>query len=119
MQDRVQRTDIDEFLEARVITGRRPFLVATVTLPGNVSENAINVEVFGLDHPDVPVGEQTPTGAFLQVQHTLTTEPIHPDQFALSVIEVGGNWLRFRIKRLDTSGGWGQPLKVQILFFAG
>jgi hypothetical protein len=25
----------------------------------------------------------------------------------------------FRIKRLDSSGGWGQRLTVQILLFAG
>ena len=61
--------------------------------------------------------------AFLQVG----TDPGSPDQFALSVVELAPPSpvaspdlkLRFRIKHLDSAGGWSQQLRVQILVVIG
>jgi hypothetical protein len=121
VQEQMRRTDIDQIKEARVIGVDPPFLVASASLDPSGGENAINVLVSGLDHEDLPVTGFDKMAAFLQVRQGGDPEPIRPDQFALSVIDVshavGTNFVLFRIKRLDTSGGWGQRLKIQILFF--
>jgi hypothetical protein len=112
----------DQEKEARVIAVHPPFLVGTARL--NRSEkNAINVFVHGLSHEDFPDTDFDKIGAFVQVHQQEDLDHPVPDQFAVSIIEVrpalGTNTVAFRIKRLDSSGGWGQRLTVQILLFAG
>jgi hypothetical protein len=116
MDDQMQRTDVDQVKKARVLGIHPPFLVASASLDGSGGENAISVLVHGLEHQDFATAGMNQMGAFLQVRQGTDPETIRPDQFALSVIEVGSNFVVFRIKRLDTSGGWGQQLKIQILF---
>ncbi len=113
--------EFDQEKEARVIAARPPFLVATAKLDRS-EKNAINVHVHGLDHPDFAVEDAGEMGAFVQVRQQESGTAL-PDQFAISIVEVrpalGTNVVVFRIKRLDSSGGWGQRLTVQILLFAG
>jgi hypothetical protein len=120
VQEQMQRSDLDQVKEARVIGVDPPFLVASASLDAS-AKNAINVLVHGLDHEDLSVTDFDKMAAFLQVRQAGDPEPVRPDQFAISVIDVsraaGSNIVIFRIKRLDTSGGWGQQLKIQILFF--
>jgi hypothetical protein len=111
----------DQEKEARVIAAHPPFLVATVELDRS-EKNAISVFVSGLDHDDIELGDPRKMVAFVQVRQQEDLGPV-PDQFAVSIIEVrpalGTRTVAFRIKRLDSSGGWGQRLTVQILLFAG
>ena len=72
--------------------------------------------VDGLEHQDFDTAGVNQMGAYLQVRQGTDPETIRPEQFALSVIDIGSNSVIFRIKRLDRSGGWGQQLKIQILF---
>jgi hypothetical protein len=116
VQEQMQRSDIDQWKEARVIGVHSPFLVASASLDASGGKNAINVVVHGLEHQDFDTAGVNQMAAFLQVRQGGDSEPIRADQFALSVIDVGSNFVTFRIKRLDTSGGWGQQLKIQILF---
>jgi hypothetical protein len=114
--------EFDQEKEARVIAAHSPFLVATAALDRS-EKNAINVFVHGLDHEDFSSGDFDKMGAFVQVRQSQQFSTALPDQFAVSIIEVrsalGTNTVAFRIKRLDTSGGWGQQLRIQILLFAG
>jgi hypothetical protein len=111
----------DQEKETRVIAAHPPFLVATVELDRS-EKNAISVFVSGLDHDDIELGDPRKMVAFVQVRQQEDLGPV-PDQFAVSIIEVrpalGTRTVAFRIKRLDSSGGWGQRLTVQILLFAG
>jgi hypothetical protein len=111
----------DQSKEARVIAAHPPFLIATMKLDPS-EKNAINVHVHRLDHDDFAVRDNGKMGAFVQVRQQENLGTV-PDHFALSIIEVGralgSNVVVFRIKRLDSSGGWGQRLTVQILLFAG
>lgn len=113
----------DQEKRARIISAHPPFLVATARLDPS-EKNAINVSVHGLNNADFPVwdGDWGRMGAFVQVRQQERSD-IPPDQFAVSIVEVaptlGTNSVRFRIKRLDHHGGWGQRLTVQILLFAG
>ena len=122
MHEQLRRADTDQDKEARVIGVDPPFLVASVRLDPSGGKNAINVFVHGLHHQDLPVTDLNKMAAFLQVRQGADPETIRPDQFALSVIDVshalGTNVVTFGIKRLDTSGGWGQQLNVQILLVA-
>jgi hypothetical protein len=110
----------DQEKEARVIAAHPPFLIATVQLDRS-EKNAITVH--GLHHDDFPVGDLSDMGAFVQVRQSEDVSTALPDQFAVSIVEVrpalGTNVVVFRVKRLDSSGGWGQRLTVQILLFAG
>jgi hypothetical protein len=111
----------DQDKEARVIAAHPPFLIATARLDRS-EKNAINVHVHGLDHEDFEVRDAGKLGAFVQVRQQDDLGTV-PDHFAVSIIEVrpalGTNIVVFRIRRLDSSGGWGQRLTVQILLFAG
>jgi hypothetical protein len=82
--------------------------IASVLLQPNLNENAINVTVR-----DIPVVEDV-RRVFLQVRQS-TTDRTFPDQFSTQVIKIDDDSLVFRIKRLDSQGGWGQRLHVQIL----
>jgi|Tabmets5t2r1_1033131.scaffolds.fasta_scaffold10143_1 hypothetical protein len=112
----------DQEKEARVIAAHPPFLIGTVQLDRS-EKNAITVHVHGLDHEDFTVGDLSDMGAFVQVRQSEDLSTAVPDQFAVSIVEVhpalGTNVVVFRIKRLDSSGGWGQRLTVQVLLFAG
>ena len=112
----------DQEKEARVIAAHPPFLIATVQLDRS-EKNAITVHAHGLHHDDFPVGNLSDMGAFVQVRQSEDVSTALPDQFAVSIVEVrpalGTNVVVFRVKRLDSSGGWGQRLTVQILLFAG
>jgi hypothetical protein len=114
--------EFDQEKEARVIAAHPPFLIATVRLDRS-EKNAITVHVHGLADDNFPVGDHSNMGAFVQVRQSEALSTTVPDQFAVSIVEVshavGTNVVVFRIKRLDSSGGWGQRLTVQILLFAG
>jgi hypothetical protein len=102
----LQRTDIDQWKKARVISVHQPFLVASASLDGNVDENAIKVFVDGLEHQGFDTAGVNQMGAFLQVRQGTDPENNTAGQFALSVINIGSNFVIFRMKRLDKSGGW-------------
>jgi hypothetical protein len=98
------------------------FATAIVVLePSTKNAAVVKVTNFKLPHLENP--GNAVMQAFLQVG----TDPGTPDQFALSVIELAPPSsparpdlkLRFRIKRLDSAGGWSQQLRVQILVVIG
>jgi hypothetical protein len=102
--------------------GFASFATANVVLEPS-TRNAAIVKVTNLKLPDL----EDPGNAVLQAFLQVGTNPGTPDQFALSVVELAPPSsaarpdlkLRFRIKRLDSGGGWSQQLRVQILVVIG
>jgi hypothetical protein len=86
-----------------------PFRFASVRLEANkTSDPNVTVTVEGL-------GGGLLRQAFLQVQQDPDAERPYPDDFSLQVIELGDDFLVFRIRRVDAKTGWHQELKVQML----
>jgi hypothetical protein len=102
--------------------GFASFATANVVLKPS-TKNAAIVKVTNLKLPDL----ENPGNAVMQAFLQVCTDPGTPDQFALSVIELAPPSsaaspdlkLRFRIKHLDSAGGWSQQLRVQILVVIG
>ena len=99
-----------------VVKGRRnpPFLNAYVELENKTKDPNVTVTVTGL------VGVGSLRQVFLEVRQDLKAEskfdkPVLTDQFATQVIEVGDDFVKFRIRRIDAATGWHQKLRVQML----
>jgi|SRR5450755_1954817 len=120
-------------------------MLAVSVLVGSSSSNELTVKATNLiiDPPGAPAPEPTPvpppmstppptqppTGYVMIPTYTLLqARQQYPqtnsdfgwnDEFALQVIESdladGGNSLIFRVKRLDSTVGWGQQLQVDIM----
>ena len=99
-----------------VVKGRRnpPFLNAYVELENKTKDPNVTVTVTGL------VGVGNLRQVFLEVRQDLKAEskfdkPVLTDQFATQVIDVGADFVKFRIRRIDAPTGWHQKLRVQML----
>ena len=75
---------------------------------GSSSDNELTVTAKGLT-------TSQPGYVFLQARQHDNLVHNYPDAFALQVIQVTADSVTFLVKRLDTSGGWGQELQVDIL----
>lgn len=112
MQDQRQLVEYDRHLQAREKFVRQPLLFASAQLDGNNGgPNEIRVLVFDLFEEDLTF---VPSGR-MGVLFELVTDPSKPDRFRTQLIEVGEGYVGFRIKRLDSTGGWGQRLKIKIV----
>lgn len=97
--------------------GFASFATANVVLEPS-TKNAAIVKVTNLKLPDL----ENPGNAVMQAFLQVGIDPGTPDQFALSVIELAPPSsaarpdlkLRFRIKRLDSAGGWSRQLRVRV-----
>ena len=85
-------------------------LEAASVVVGSSLSNEVTVTATGLGG-----NEYNPGYVFLQARQSDTSEHNFPDEFALQVIELFGDSVTFRVKRLDGEGGWSQSLQVDIL----
>jgi hypothetical protein len=103
---------------ARIGAVNPPFLFASIDLAPNPGtdpkSNNVKVIVEGLKGR---AGVGRLRQAFLQVRQA-DAVPVHPDHFTLQVVEVGRDYLVFRIRRVDANSGWHQPLRIQMLLIA-
>lgn len=88
-------------------------VVAASVIVGSSSTNELTVNATGIDAGSGIY--QSPGYVFLQARQR-QDEPEYPDEFALQVIQVWTDSVTFQVKRLDSTGGWGQSLQVDILF---
>jgi hypothetical protein len=91
-----------------------PFLFASVDLENKTKDPNVTVTVEGLG------GVGRLRQVFLEVRQDPDAKlkfnvPVLTDQFATQVIEVGHDFVKFRIRRVDAPTGWHQKLKVQML----
>jgi hypothetical protein len=91
-----------------------PFLFASVDLENKTNDPNVTVTVEGL------AGVGSLRQVFLEVRQDPDAKrkfgkPVLTDQFAAQVIDIGGDRLIFRIRRVDADTGWHQKLRVQML----
>ncbi len=89
--------------------GEASLEVASVIVGSSLS-NEVTVTATGLGG-----NQYNPGYVFLQARQSNKGETSFPDKFALQVIELSGDSVTFRVKRLDGAGGWSQLLQVDIL----
>jgi hypothetical protein len=97
----------DQEHPARDIVKSPRFQFANVDINGS-PDNAMKVTVTGLGQIG---GSQS---VFLQLRN-IEEGVGFSDIFGLHLLRVTSDGIIFRIKRLDSSGGWGQRLRVQIM----
>lgn len=110
----------EQTIKASLGTVNPPFFFASVDLPPNPTKdpreaaksNNVTVTVEGLKGL---TGAGPLRHAFLQVRQHPDAEQVFPDHFTLQVIEVGRDFVKFRIRRVDANSGWHQKLRVQML----
>ena len=81
---------------------------AASIIVGSSPNNELTVTAKGLT-------TSQPGYVFLQARQHDNIVHNYPDAFALQVLQVTADSVTFLIKRVDTSGGWGQELQVDIL----
>jgi hypothetical protein len=94
----------------------RVSVIAASVKVGSSLDNEITVTATGISNP----GQRPIDYVFLQARQYVNTDYNYRDEFALQVIQLGLDFVTFRIKRLDVSpgetpGGWDQELQVDIL----
>jgi hypothetical protein len=85
-------------------------VVATFCIAGSSSTQDLLLTITGLN-----LTTDTPAGVLLQPRQSVKPKFWFTDEFAVQVIDTSETELLVRIQRLDSSSGWGQDLRLDIL----
>jgi hypothetical protein len=85
-------------------------VVNTFALVGGSATNEKTFIIAGLN-----LTTPTPATILIQPRQSDNQELGYHDEFAVQVIETGTDHIKVRIKRLDSTVGWGQNLRLDIL----
>jgi hypothetical protein len=107
----VEKEDVVQAAPSVAITGLGN-IVSTFAFAGSSTTNQKTVVIGNLSLT-------TPVPACIQIQprQSENSDQGFPDQFAVQVIETGTDHIRVRIRRLDSTSGWGQNLRLDVLVF--